>query len=199
MGLIHISDDPSVLAAINPWYGNPFRAVARRQSDLLLGRGISRGHRRRALYADLGHFGRKPIQSGLLFFVLPPLLIDCFRPGCAGAFRSTGDREFVLSDGSRCPLFLHWWSCDGRDRDRQPGGNTGLLADRRPCGSVCCRAWRSATLREHAGQIFFCRGRPMLLMGVLFGAAVPELQRTGFACGIAVSTTIVLTASWVLS
>jgi len=31
-----------------------------------------------ALYADLGHFGRKPIQAGWLCFVLPSLLINYF-------------------------------------------------------------------------------------------------------------------------
>ena len=34
-----------------------------------------------ALYADLGHFGRKPIQSGWLYFVLPALLINYFGQG----------------------------------------------------------------------------------------------------------------------
>jgi len=34
-----------------------------------------------ALYADLGHFGRKPIQAGWLYFVLPSLLINYFGQG----------------------------------------------------------------------------------------------------------------------
>ncbi|MGC7995784.1 KUP/HAK/KT family potassium transporter, partial [Salmonella enterica] len=34
-----------------------------------------------ALYADLGHFGRKPIQSAWMFFVLPSLLINYFGQG----------------------------------------------------------------------------------------------------------------------
>src|SRR5262249_58874254 len=34
-----------------------------------------------ALYADLGHFGRKPIQSAWLWFVLPSLLINYFGQG----------------------------------------------------------------------------------------------------------------------
>jgi len=34
-----------------------------------------------ALYADLGHFGRKPIQSAWFFLVLPALLINYFGQG----------------------------------------------------------------------------------------------------------------------
>src|SRR4029077_13066839 len=34
-----------------------------------------------ALYADLGHFGRKPIQTGWFYFVLPALLINYFGQG----------------------------------------------------------------------------------------------------------------------
>src|SRR5262249_6474240 len=34
-----------------------------------------------ALYADLGHFGRKPIQSAWLWFVLPSLLVNYFGQG----------------------------------------------------------------------------------------------------------------------
>ena len=34
-----------------------------------------------ALYADLGHFGRKPIQAGWFYFVMPALLINYFGQG----------------------------------------------------------------------------------------------------------------------
>ena len=34
-----------------------------------------------ALYADLGHFGRKPIQTAWLYFVLPALILNYFGQG----------------------------------------------------------------------------------------------------------------------
>ena len=37
-----------------------------------------------ALYADMGHFGRRPIQAAWLFFVLPALIAQLSRPRRAG-------------------------------------------------------------------------------------------------------------------
>src|SRR5229473_323581 len=81
MGLIHISDDPSVLAAINPWYGIQFLLSHGIIGLVTLGAVFLAVTGGEALYADLGHFGRKPIQAGWLYFVLPSLLINYFGQG----------------------------------------------------------------------------------------------------------------------
>src|SRR5258707_1356273 len=81
MGLIHISDDPSVLAAINPWYGIQFLLSHGVIGLVTLGAVFLAVTGGEALYADLGHFGRKPIQGAWLYFVLPSLLINYFGQG----------------------------------------------------------------------------------------------------------------------
>src|SRR5450432_610555 len=81
MGLIHISDDPSVLAAINPWYAIHFLLSHGTIGLVTLGAVFLAVTGGEALYADLGHFGRKPIQAGWLYFVLPSLLINYFGQG----------------------------------------------------------------------------------------------------------------------
>src|SRR5256885_4484423 len=81
MGLVHISDDPSVLAAINPWYGIQFLLTHGTIGMVTLGAVFLAVTGGEALYADLGHFGRKPIQAGWLYFVLPSLLINYFGQG----------------------------------------------------------------------------------------------------------------------
>ncbi len=81
MGLVHISDDPSVLAAINPWYGIHFLLTHGTIGMVTLGAVFLAVTGGEALYADLGHFGRKPIQAGWLYFVLPSLLINYFGQG----------------------------------------------------------------------------------------------------------------------
>src|SRR3954471_5669150 len=81
MGLIHISDDPSVLAAINPWYGIHFLLTHGAIGLVTLGAVFLAVTGGEALYADLGHFGRKPIQAGWMFFVLPALLLNYFGQG----------------------------------------------------------------------------------------------------------------------
>src|SRR5258708_16253789 len=84
MGLVHISDDPSVLAAINPWYAIHFLLTHGTIGMVTLGAVFLAVTGGEALYADLGHFGRKPIQAGWLYFLLPSLLINYFGPGALG-------------------------------------------------------------------------------------------------------------------
>src|SRR5947208_6735933 len=74
MGLVHISDDPSVLAAINPWYGIHFLLTHGTIGMVTLGAVFFAVTGGEALYPDLGHFGRKPIQGAWLYLVLPSLL-----------------------------------------------------------------------------------------------------------------------------
>src|ERR1700761_1400331 len=89
MGIVHISDDPWVLAAINPWYGLQFLLSHGTIGLVTLGAVFLAVTGGEALYADLGHFGRKPIQSAWFFLVLPALLINYF-----------GQGALVLSDPS---------------------------------------------------------------------------------------------------
>jgi len=75
LGLIHIADDPSVLVAINPLYAVEFLLSHGAIGLVTLGAVFLAVTGGEALYADLGHFGRKPIQAGWLYFVLPSLLV----------------------------------------------------------------------------------------------------------------------------
>ncbi len=81
IGGMHIADDPTVLAAINPAYGITFLAGHGTIGLVTLGAVFLAVTGSEALYADLGHFGRKPIQAAWLFLVLPALLINYFGQG----------------------------------------------------------------------------------------------------------------------
>src|SRR5256885_1310568 len=81
MGLVHISDDPSVLAAINPWYGIQFLLTHGTIGMVTLGAVFLAVTGGEALYADLGHFGRKPIKLAWFGLVLPALLLNYFGQG----------------------------------------------------------------------------------------------------------------------
>ncbi len=80
-GLLHIADDPGVLAAINPAYGITFMWSHGVVALVTLGAVFLAVTGGEALYADLGHFGRKPIQAAWLGFVLPALVINYFGQG----------------------------------------------------------------------------------------------------------------------
>ena len=80
-GALHIADDPGVLAAINPYYAITFVAGNGMIGLVTLGAVFLVVTGSEALYADLGHFGRKPIQTAWFYLVLPALLINYFGQG----------------------------------------------------------------------------------------------------------------------
>src|SRR5688572_17559380 len=80
-GLLHIADDPSVFLAINPYYAVTFLASHGFIGLVTLGAVFLAVTGGEALYADLGHFGRKPIQTAWFGLVLPALVINYFGQG----------------------------------------------------------------------------------------------------------------------
>jgi KUP system potassium uptake protein len=80
-GLTHLFDDPRVFAALNPYYAVQFLATHHVIGLVTLGLVFLAVTGGEALYADLGHFGRKPIQTAWLALVLPALVINYFAQG----------------------------------------------------------------------------------------------------------------------
>jgi KUP system potassium uptake protein len=80
-GALHIADDPEVIAAINPYYAITFVAGNGMIGLITLGAVFLVVTGSEALYADLGHFGRKPIQTAWFYLALPALLINYFGQG----------------------------------------------------------------------------------------------------------------------
>jgi len=81
LGLRSLVAAPGVLAAINPWHGFAFLAHNRLAGFLVLGAVFLVVTGAEALYADLGHFGRRPIRRAWFFAVLPALLCNYFGQG----------------------------------------------------------------------------------------------------------------------
>jgi KUP system potassium uptake protein len=80
-GGLHIADDPGVLAAIWPGHAIWFLFTHSTIGLITLGAVFLAVTGGEALYADLGHFGRKPIQAAWLGFVFPALVINYFGQG----------------------------------------------------------------------------------------------------------------------
>jgi KUP system potassium uptake protein len=81
IGAMHIADDPSILWAILPHYGVSFLLQNGTIGLVTLGAVFLAVTGSEALYADLGHFGRKPIQCAWFILVLPALVINYFGQG----------------------------------------------------------------------------------------------------------------------
>jgi KUP system potassium uptake protein len=80
-GLFHIAGNPSVLLAFNPLYGLEFLVANRLIGFITLGLVFLAVTGSEAIYADLGHFGRRPIQFAWVGLVLPALVINYFGQG----------------------------------------------------------------------------------------------------------------------
>ena len=81
MGIHWIVLMPSVLSALNPIHAATFFRVNGFAGAGVLGSVFLAVTGGEALYADLGHFGRKPIQSAWICLVLPALLLNYFGQG----------------------------------------------------------------------------------------------------------------------
>ena len=81
LGAAEIARDPAVLLAVNPWYAVRFAATAGMPAFLVLGAVVLAVTGAEALYADMGHFGRRPIRLVWFAVVLPALLLNYFGQG----------------------------------------------------------------------------------------------------------------------
>ena len=75
LGISGIVEHPEVLMAVNPLHGLAFLAANPVLGFFALGSVVLCITGAEALYADMGHFGIKPIQVGWLYMVLPTLVI----------------------------------------------------------------------------------------------------------------------------
>ena len=81
LGLFHIVQNPIVLKAINPLYGLKFIYQIGWKGYAFLGGIFLVVTGGEALYADLGHFGKKPIRLSWFIVALPCLLLNYFGQG----------------------------------------------------------------------------------------------------------------------
>jgi KUP system potassium uptake protein len=195
IGLVHISDDPTVMAAINPWYAIRFMLTHGTIGLVTMGLVFLAVTGGEALYADLGHFGRKPIQVGWLYFVMPALLINYF-----------GQGALVLSDPAAIenpfyrlvpeilllPMVVLATAATVIASQAVITGAFSLIRQAVQLG-LLPRFEVRYTSEAHAGQIYLPRVNRMLLIGVVL---LVLLFRTSSglasAYGIAVSTTMVV-------
>jgi KUP system potassium uptake protein len=115
LGLIHIADYPSiVLETINPLNAINFFLTDGWRAFLALGSVVLAVTGAEALYADMGHFGRKPIGVSWLVFVMPALMLNYMGQGAmilsldaAGAAEAIRNPFFLLaSEAWRLPLVI---------------------------------------------------------------------------------------------
>ncbi len=81
LGGMSVLQDLSILHALNPWYALNFFIIDKWLAFLALGSVVLAVTGTEALYTDMGHFGRKPLQTGWFYFVLPALMLNYMGQG----------------------------------------------------------------------------------------------------------------------
>jgi KUP system potassium uptake protein len=195
LGAAHIGDAPRILQAFNPVHGLRFLFGHGMLGFVVLGSVFLAVTGAEALYADMGHFGRAPIQTAWMVFVLPALTLNYL-----------GQGALVLADPSAVenPFYLlapHWallplvilatmatiiasQACiTGTFSMVRQAIQLGLLP----------RMLILHTSETQEGQIFIPRINRLLLLGVLLLVLLFKSSSSlASAYGIAVSATMVV-------
>ena len=194
LGVLHIHEDPHVLLAVNPWYAVHFLLNHGLLGLVIMGLVFLSVTGGEALYADLGHFGRKPIQAAWFCVVLPSLLLNYFGQGelilahpdaIDNTFYRLAPAPLIL------PLVILATAATVIASQAVITGAYSLIRQAVQLG-LLPRFEVRYTSETHAGQIYLPRVNMLLLVGVLL---LVLLFRTSSglasAYGIAVSTTMV--------
>jgi KUP system potassium uptake protein len=194
LGLIHIADDPSVLVAINPLYAVQFLLSHGTIGLVTLGAIFLAVTGGEALYADLGHFGRKPIQAGWLYFVLPSLLVNYFGQGALVLSNPAAIENplyRMVPDTLLLPMVVLATAATVIASQAVITGAYSLTRQAVQLG-LLPRFEVRFTSETHAGQIYLPRVNTLLLIGVMFLVLMFRTSSNlASAYGIAVSTTMV--------
>ncbi len=81
LGILNIADNPRILWAINPYYALRFIVEQPGITFIILGAVVLCVTGAEALYADMGHFGRRPIRVTWFTVVMPALTLNYFGQG----------------------------------------------------------------------------------------------------------------------
>jgi len=194
-GLAHIADDPSVFAALNPAYGLSFVGSHGYIGLLTLGAVFLAVTGAEALYADLGHFGRKPIQSAWFYLVLPCLVLNYFGQGALVlAHPSAVSNPFyrLMPEWALYPMILLATAATVIASQAVITGAFSLTNQAVQLG-LLPRLQIRRTSETQAGQIYIPRVRALLLVGVLFLVLMfRSSDGLAFAYGLAVTGTMVV-------
>ncbi len=195
-GLLHVAADPGVLWALNPAHGVAFLIHHGMIGFYTLGAVFLAVTGAEALYADLGHFGRLPIQTAWLGLVLPSLAANYLGQG-ALVFahpEAIANPFFLLYPGwARIPMVVLATAATVIASQAVITGAYSLTNQAIQLG-LLPRFEIRHTSAQQAGQIYMPRVNALLLVGVLLLVALfRSSSALASAYGIAVSGTMVVT------
>jgi KUP system potassium uptake protein len=198
MGIMHIGDDLGILAALNPIRGLDYLGNSGFRGLLVMGGVFLAVTGAEALYADMGHFGRKPIQSAWIFVAFPALVLNYLGQGAMALSNpeTISDPFYKMVPSSLLVPLIILAACatviasqaviTGAFSITQQAIQLGLLP----------RLEIRHTSETQLGQIYLPLINRMILIGVLaLVFTFKTSENLAAAYGIAVSGTMVVTTS----
>jgi KUP system potassium uptake protein len=194
-GLSYIIPNPDVLVALNPWYGVRFLFTHGLVGLTVLGLVFLAVTGAEALYADLGHFGRKPIQTAWLWLVLPALTINYFGQGALIlAHPEAIENTFFLlyPDWALVPMVILATAATIIASQAVITGAYSLTRQAIQLG-LLPRFGITHTSESMAGQIYLPRVNWLLLIAVLFMVLLfKSSSNLAAAYGVAVTAQMII-------
>jgi KUP system potassium uptake protein len=197
IGMVWIAEEPRVLAALNPIHGTMFLWQSGLIGFTVLGLVFLAVTGAEALYADLGHFGRKPIQAAWLAIALPALTVNYMGQG-ALVLGNPGAIEnpfFMMFPGwALWPVVLLTTVATVIASQAVITGAYSVTRQAIQLG-LLPRLGIRHTSEEMAGQIYLPRVNWLLLLAVLLLVAVfKSSSALAAAYGVAVTATMITTS-----
>jgi KUP system potassium uptake protein len=197
VGAVWIAQEPRVLAAFNPMHGVAFLLGGGLLGFIVLGLVFLAVTGAEALYADLGHFGRKPIQLAWLFVVLPALVLNYMGQGALvlGNPAAIENPFFLMFPGwALWPVVLLTTAATVIASQAVITGAYSVTRQAIQLGYLPRLGIRH-TSEEMAGQIYLPRINWLLLLAVLLLVVVfKNSSALASAYGVAVTATMITTS-----
>ena len=204
-GAMHIIREPRILLAISPTYAVGFLLTHGMISLLVLGSVFLTVTGAEALYADMGHFGRWPIQASWLFLALPCLMLNYLGQGAfvletlrAAHGAPVGDNDWffqMMPAAARLPMVLMAAAATVIASQAVITGAFSLTNQAMQLGLLPRMVVRR-TSETQAGQIYLPQINGMLAVGVVLLIGVFKSSNAlGQAYGFAVTGTMAVTTS----
>ena len=196
MGLYQIIQFPAIFGAINPMYAVNFMFEHALQGFIVLGAVFLVLTGAEALYADMGHFGVKPIRMGWFFIVMPCLLLNYFGQGAMFLNNpETISNPFFLMvpEGFVFPLVILATSATVIASQAVISGAFSLTSQAILLGFVPRMKVRHTSDSE-IGQIYMpLVNWTLLVLVIAVVLAFKKSENLAAAYGIAVTTTMIVT------
>ena len=198
LGVREILHAPEILFAVHPGYAARFLVTHGTAGFLLLGAVVLAVTGAEALYADMGHFGRRPIRLAWFSFVLPALVLNYFGQGALilrDASAAANPFYLLAPHGLLYPLIALATLATIIASQALISGAFSLTQQCIQLG-YCPRMTITHTSAKEFGQIYIPEVNNALMIGcLLIVLAFGESSRLDAAYGIAVTGSFLITTA----